>query len=174
MEKNYYICNLLFITKNSNIMKKILLFVVCVLVGVVSAKAQVKELSKEMKKEAKADAKKLEKEKWIGAGQDAKIEAAVERCYKYMEDSLNWVVAEAVVKEVDMSQAYARKKAVESATEQATKNCLFKAKEVLKARKLSKKNVGKEHVNVLTLYRDAKKKSDGSEALVRVALKITD
>lgn len=51
-----------------------------------------------MKKEMKEDLKKLEKEKWVGAGADADLDKAIERCYRYMEDSLNWVVAEAIAK----------------------------------------------------------------------------
>ena len=155
-------------------MKKILLFVVCVMVGVVSSNAQVKELSKEMKQAAKADVKKFEKEKWTGAGADADLDKAMQRCYSYVEDSLNWVVAEATAKEVDMNQSYARKKAIATASALAMRSCLKKCSEVLHARNMSKKDVGKTYEHILTVFRDAKKKSDGSEAIVRVAIKITD
>lgn len=155
-------------------MKKILLLVVCAFISFAYANAQVKELSKEMKKEMKADLKKLEKEKWVGAGADADLEKAIERCYRYMEDSLNWVVAEAIAKETDINHSYARKKAVAKATEQANLRVLLKSRDFLREHKIKKAEVGKRLENVLTLYRDGKKTADGSEALVRVALRISE
>lgn len=154
-------------------MKKILLFMMCALMSIGACDAQVAKLSKEMKKACKADVKKYSD--WKGAGADSDLDKAMTRCYTYIEDSLNWVVAEAIAQETDISPEYARKKAVAKATELANRRCLLKCREVLRQRHMSKSDVGKRMEKVLTIYKDAKnRKDDGSQALVRVAFKITD
>lgn len=143
-------------------MKKILLLLVCALMASV---ATAQELTKESKSLAKEEAKKFEKNGWKGAGADADLKKAFERAYVYIQDTLNYVIAEGAAKEID------GKTAISTATFIAQKKALDKAKEVLKARgwKLSS---AQDPFNIVTLYRDGKRRDDGSDGYVRVALKM--
>lgn len=144
-------------------MKKLVLLAVCTLMSGAAVFAQ--ELTPESKSLAKQEAKKFEKNDWKGAGADADLKKAFERAYVYIQDTLNYVVAEAAAKEIDA------KTAISTATFIAQKKALEKAKVVLKARGWKQGNA-KDPFNIVTLYRDGKKRDDGSDGYVRVALKL--
>lgn len=144
-------------------MKKILLMIVCALMCSVSF---AQNLTKENKALAKEELKKFEKNGWKGAGADAKMKEAIERSYVYIQDEENYVVAEAAASQIDA------KNAIEVATNIAQRKAMEKARDVLKDRGFKKIQTSDNFIKVLTLYRDHKKREDGSEAFVRVALKL--
>lgn len=144
-------------------MKKFMLLIVCALFCSVS---YAQGLTKESKALAKEEAKKFEKNGWKGAGADADLKEAFERAYVYMQDTLNYVVAEAAAKEID------GKTAIATATAFAQKKALEKAKEMLRARGEKGVKNAENVKNIVTLYRDGKKRDDGSDGYVRVALKL--
>lgn len=143
-------------------MKKFFLLLMCMLMA---SMATAQELTKESKSLAKEEAKKFAKNDWKGAGADADLKEAFERAYVYIQDTLNYVVTEGAAKEIDA------KTAIATATFIAQKKALEKAKEVLKGRgwKLS---LAQDPINIITLYRDGKRRDDGSDGYVRVALKL--
>ena len=138
------------------------MFFVCAVMCCGMSMAQ--DLTKESKEAVKEDLKKFEKNGWKGAGADAKLKDAVERSYIYIQDTLNFVVCEAGARDIDA------KNAIEVATNIAKRKCMEKAREVLRARGEKKLQTSEDYKKILTLYRDGKKRDDGSDAYVRVAL----
>lgn len=115
------------------------------------------------KSAAKSEAKALAKAGWKGAGADAKLPEAIERSYKFMADTLNYVVGEATALGIDASDAIGR------ATQAAQKDALSKVQAVLKSRGIKKYSTSMDFRNVLAIYRQ-KKKGEPVEGQVRVAL----
>lgn len=138
-------------------MKKILLLAVMALM---CTTAFAQDYSKSA---AKSEAKALAKAGWKGAGADAKLPDAVERSYRYMADTLNYVVGEATATGIDASEAIGR------ATDAAQKDALSKVKSVLKARGVKKYSTSMDFRNILAIYRQ-EKKGGPVEGQVRVAL----
>lgn len=140
--------------------------IVCALL---CAGCMAQKLTSESKDAVKKDLKMFEKAGWKGAGADSDMKKAIERSYGYIQDTLNYVTAQAAASQIDA------KNAIAIATQIAQKKALEKAGEVLRARGERIKDVlgDQEAFPILTLYRNQKKKEDGSQGYVRVALKIT-